>query len=301
MAHKTLISVLVTVLLLAGCSATGSKVAVPTFTEGSGRLRVAASFYPLYEFAAAVGGEKVEVVVLVPNGTEPHDWEPSPGHIRTLNAASVFLYNGADLEHWVKKVLRSVENKSLVSVETSKGFNLIAGDPHIWLDPTGVAHQVGQIRDAMAKADPANKPFYEANAAAYLSKLQALDGEFKQGLAGCKRKEFFTSHDAFGYLARRYGLKQHSISGLSPESEPKPRDLAKVVAEARANKIQVIFFETLVSDKVANVVAKEIGAKTLVLNPFEGLTEAEVKAGKDYLAIMRANLAGLKEALECGQ
>lgn len=317
-------------LLLATAAATGCSSVVgnaPAFEEGSAKLKVAASFYPMYEFARAVGGDRADIVNMVPVGTEPHDWEPTAKHMKTLNEAALFIYNGAGMEHWVEKTLGSVDNKSLVAVETSKGLTLLEGheehedddhghghghgseekdadeafDPHVWLNPLNVVRQVEAIRDAMVKADAANKATYEANAAKYIEQLQALDKEFEAGLTGCKHKEIFTSHAAFGYLVNRYGLEQHAIAGLSPEAEPKPQQMKEIVDEAREHNVQYIFFETLASDKVANVVAKEIGAKTLVLNPFEGLTADEVKAGKNYLSVMRENLANLKIALECGK
>lgn len=299
-------------VLVTGCG--GSRSTVPTFTEAS-KLKVATSFYPLYEFAKAVGGEKVDAINLVPPGTEPHDWEPTAGHIKALNSAQVFLYNGAGFEHWVEKTLKSLDTKSLAAVETSQGFELLEGahaeeddghghaeealDPHIWLDPLGAIHTVEAIRDAFVKADGANKAVYEANAAAHVAKLKALDAEFKTGLSQCQTREIFVSHAAFGYLTHRYGLEQHAIMGLVPDAEPKPKELKQIVDEAKEHGITYIFFETLVSDKVAKVVANEIGAQTLVLNPFEGLTDEEIKAGKDYLAVMRENLANLKIALEC--
>lgn len=303
-----------TLMLTAGCGALSGDA--PGFAAGSNKLKVATSFYPMYEFTQAVGGDKIDLVNLVPTGTEPHDWEPTAGHIKALGEAAVFIYNGAGMEHWLDKTLKSLDNKSLIAVEASHGFALMKGeehddhgddhaegemDPHVWLDPQGVIHQVEQIRDALIKADAANKATYEANAAAYIEKLKAFDQEFRAGLTGCAREEFFTSHAAFGYLAHRYDLEQHPIMGLSPEAEPQPKELAEIVAEAKEHEVKHIFFETLASDKVAKMVAQEIGAQTLVLNPFEGLTDEEVKAGKNYFSVMRENLANLKIALECGK
>lgn len=305
-------------LLVTGCGGAGATKA-PAFSGETGKLKVATSFYPLYEFATAVGGDKVEAVNLVPPGTEPHDWEPTAGHITTLNAAQVFLYNGAGFEHWVEKTMKSLDNKALLAVETSHGFDLLTAgedddhgasgddhghreegfDPHIWLDPKGVIHTVKAIKEAFIKADASNKATYEANAAAYIEKVKALDAEFTAGLKQCKTREFFTSHAAFGYLAHAYGLEQHAIMGLAPDAEPKPKELQAIVEEAKEHNVKYIFFETLVSDKVAKVVAGEIGAQTLVLNPFEGLTDEEITAGKNYLSVMRENLTNLKTALEC--
>lgn len=312
------LSVLILLALLAGCG--GRSISAPTFETDGTRVRVAASFFPVYEFARIVGGDRVDVVVMVPAGTEPHDWEPSPGHIKTLNRAQLFLYSGAGMETWVNKTLASLDNKALVVVETAHGLELLAGeadadghghgkqdehddeefDPHVWLDPTLVIHKVERIRDALSALDPDGKALYAQNAAAYVAQLKQLDQEFQAGLGSCKRQEFFTSHAAFGYLAHRYGLEQHALMGLSPEAEPRPRQLRALVEEAKEHDVAYIFFETLASDKVARVVAKEIGAQTLVLNPLEGLTDDEVRAGKTYLSVMRENLANLKVALECG-
>jgi len=325
---RWLAALALTLTLVGGCGGadgTGRGVAF----AGDGRLRVATSIYPIYEFARAVGGDRIDLVNLVPPGIEPHDWEPSVGDIRTLNAAQVFLYNGAGFEHWVDAVLASLDNRDLVAVEAGAGFTLRDGedgadhegdgehggdaghdgeaadhdhvhlDPHIWLDPQGAAHIVGQIRDALAAAEPEHAAEYRKNAESYLQDLAALDEEYTAGLAQCERRVFFTTHAAFGYLAHRYGLEQRAIMGLAPEAEPTPKALQAVVEEAREHDVKYIFFETLVSDKVARVVAEEIGAETLVLNPFEGLTPEQIAAGEDYLSVMRQNLTNLRLAMGC--
>jgi zinc transport system substrate-binding protein len=303
--------------LLAGCGGPASGSA-PRFEGGTGKVKVAASFYPIYEFVKAVGGDQVDAVLMVPAGTEPHDWEPTPKHMTALGEAQLFIYSGVGMETWVDKTLKSIDNKDLTVLEASRGLELIVAeeaghgaddghghapgelDPHVWLDPRNVVHQVEAIRDVLVTLDASNRAAYEANAAAYIGQVKALDAEMAAGLSQCKRREFFTTHAAFGYLAHRYDLEQHAIMGLTPDAEPKPKDLAAIVTEAKEQQVTYIFFETLVSDKVANMVAGEIGAKTLVLNPFEGLTDVEVQAGKSYLTVMRDNLANLKLAMECG-
>jgi len=308
---KVLALFLLGAVLLSGC---GVKTVAPTFSDTTGKLKVAASFYPMYEFTRMVGGDHVEVVTLTPVGVEPHDWSPSSGHLKTLNQAAVLIYNGIGMEPWVTKTLKSLDNKKIISVEASKGLELIKAeavddghghshkeemDPHLWLDPMRAAGQVRVIRDALSQADPANKAAFETNAAAYILQLEALDAEMKSGLTGCAKDEFFTTHFAFGYLAHRYGLEQHAMMGLAPDAEPKPKSMAKIIAEAKKHEIKYVFFETLVSDKVAKLLAKEIGAQTLVLNPLEGLTQEEVQSGKNYLSVMRENLTNLRLALEC--
>jgi len=315
------LAVLAVAVVLSGCAASQGEEPAG---EAGGRL-VVTSIYPMYEFTRAVAGDWAEVINLVPPGAEPHDWEPSPGDIRRLNQAAVFVYSGAGMEHWVEKTLASLDNPDLIVVEASRGVDLLAADepedgdgagagerpdaahdhgqwdPHVWLDPKAAAQQVEAIRDALIEADPEHQAEYEANAAQYISELEALDEELQRGLAICARREVFTTHAAFGYLARAYNLKQHAIMGLTPEAEPAPQEFAAVVAEARELGVKHIFFESLTSDEVARVVAGEIGAETLVLNPFEGLTEEEIAAGENYLSVMRSNLANLQKALECGK
>lgn len=296
---------LIVMVAAAGCSSQVAKA--PVFSK-SGKVKVATSFWPMYEFTQAVGGDKIDLVNMVPSGTEPHDWEPTSQHLKTLNEANLFVYNGVGMEQWVGKTLASLDNKQLVVVETAKGLDLMKGDeggqsgtdPHVWLDPQNAIRQVQAIRDGLIQVDPAHQDAYRQNAAAYVAQLQQLDQEYQQSLANCTQKRFFTSHAAFGYLARRYGLEQHAIMGLAPDAEPTAQDLARIVAQAKADHVKYIFFETLVSDKVSRMVAGEIGAKTLVLNPFEGLTDNDLKAGKNYLSVMRENLTNLKTALECG-
>jgi len=174
-------------------------------------------------------------------------------------------------------------------------------DPHIWLDPINAQTVVSNIADTLIKADPGNEATYRANSDKVRADLGTLDDQYKEGLKSCKRKEIITSHAAFAYLAKRYGLVQVPLTGLSPEAEPSPARLQEIVQFAKDHNVKYIFFETLVEPKVSEVVAKEVGAQTLVLNPIEGLTDAQVKAGADYMSIMRDNLANLKTALECGQ
>jgi zinc transport system substrate-binding protein len=276
---------------------------------------VVASFYPLYEFSKQVAGDRAEVVTLVPVGVEPHDWEPSPQDVVRMQKAKLFVYNGAGLEPWVEKLLRDAKAKGVVAVRTTERVALLTSeshghesaqkggahaiDPHVWLDPVRAQAQVEAIRAGLAKIDPANTATYASNAQAYRSKLAALDTAFASGLKQCARREIVTTHAAFSYMARRYGLTQISISGVEPDSEPSPADLAALVKQLKERKIRYVFFETLVSPKLADTLAREVGAKTLVLNPIEGLTKEEQAAGKSYVSVMEDNLRNLRTALDC--
>jgi len=170
-------------------------------------------------------------------------------------------------------------------------------DPHVWLSPALAIQQVRNIEQGLAEADPEHKDAYKANADAYVSKLEALDQEFKDGLKESKRKDFITQHAAFGYLAKEYGLTQVPIAGLSPDQEPSASQMAKIIEFAKENNVKTIFFETLVASNVAETIASEIGASTAVLNPIEGLTEEDISKQLDYIAIMRQNLQALQAAL----
>jgi zinc transport system substrate-binding protein len=164
------------------------------------------------------------------------------------------------------------------------------GDPHVWLDPTRyrlIVEAIGRKLDAKPAADR------------LVAGLQALDAEYRNGLARCARHEIVTSHEAFAYLAQRYGLRQIAITGLSPEVEPTPRALERVVALVRERHATTVFFETLVSPRIAETVARETGARTAPLNPIEGLTPSQAKRGEDYFSLMRANLGSLRRALGC--
>ncbi|ACT01712.1 metal ABC transporter substrate-binding protein [Paenibacillus sp. JDR-2] len=297
-------------LILAGCGNQAKET-----TSSDGKLKVVTTFYPMYEFSKQVAGDHADVVALIPSGSEPHDWEPSAKDMAAIKDADVFVYNGI-VEGWVDSALSSAANEQRVVVEASKGISLMEGeehehgeeeehsheeeshlDPHVWLDPVLAQQEVRAIQAALEQADPGNKEDYKKNADQYVAKLQELDLAFKDALTNAKHKEFVTQHAAFGYLAKQYGLTQIPISGLSPEQEPSPDEMAEVVEFAKEHQVQTIFFETLVDPKVAQVVADEIGAATDVLNPLEGLAAEDIKNNLDYIGIMTNNLEALKKAL----
>jgi zinc transport system substrate-binding protein len=273
---------------------------------------VVASFYPLYEFSRHVAGDRAEVSSMVPPGVEPHDWEPAPQDVARLEKAQVFVYNGAGFEPWADKLLGNLSGKGPMVAVATQGIELLPADlpghhhdhavrqdPHAWLDPLLAQQQVGNISAALAKADPENAEQYRANAQAFSDRLAALHESFQQGLAQCARRELVVAHASFSYVAKRYRLTQMPVMGLSPESEPSPAQLAQIVRFARRHKVRYIFFETLVSPKLAETLAREVGAQTLVLNPLEGLTKDEEAAGKGYIAIMEDNLRNIRTALDC--
>jgi zinc transport system substrate-binding protein len=264
-----------------------------------GKPLVVASFFPMYEFARQVAGDRAQVVSLVPTGVEPHDWEPAPQDMAQVRRARLFVYNGAGLEPWAEKVKGEVDGKTTAIVSASAGIPLVGGDPHVWLDPTLARSEVETIRATLARLDPAGAEIYAEQAKAFTAKLDALDERFAAGLRDCARRDVVVSHAAFGYLTRRYRLEQVPLMGLAPESEPSPAALAAIVRLARQRKVAAVFFEALVNRRLADTLAREVGARTLLLNPIEGLTREEAAAGKGYLDLMAANLASLREGLGC--
>lgn len=260
--------------------------------SNSNARTVVAAFYPLAFAAEQIGGAGVDVRNLTPPGVEPHDLELSGSDVRTLAEADLVLYFGEGFQPALEDAIDSTSASAvdlLAAVATRRGDEGGA-DPHVWLDPVAFAAVAERIGEELDRRTEARR---------LAARLEALDRELRAGLAECRRNELVTSHAAFGHLAGRYGLTQVAITGISPETEPTPRDLEAVVRQVRAAGATTVFFETLVSPRLAETVAREVGAETAVLDPLEGLTDTEVAAGADYFSVMRENLAALRKALGC--
>lgn len=255
---------------------------------GSGRAEVVAGFYPLAYVAEEIGGNAVEVVNLTPPGVEPHDLELSVRDVERIRAADLVLYLGDGFQPALEEAAEESQGRAFDLLKTQTALR--PGDPHVWLDPLRYADVVDGVGDTLGRPQAARD---------LVERLRALDAELERGLAACDRRELVTSHDAFGYLAERYGLEQVAITGISPEAEPSPRDLERVTRLAQERGVRTIFFEKLVSPEVAETVAREVGAKTAVLDPLEGLSDKDLAAGEDYFSVMRANLRALQEGLGC--
>ncbi len=278
-------------------------------SEDTNRMHVVVSFYPLAQIAQKVGGDAVEVVNLTPAGSEPHDFDPSPRDVASLQAAKVFIYNGAGLESWAPRVIPELQQKGVRVLEATQGLTLLGSaeqsedhanfDPHVWLDPVLMQSEVKTVASVFADADKVHAALYMENANLYVQELATLDGEFRAGLAQCKRHDIVTSHAAFAYLAKQYELTMLPIAGLSPEEEPSPARLGEIARFVKEHDVTDIFFETLVSPKLAETIAKETGAQTIAFNPLEGLSDEEIAQGKDYIRVQRENLQALRTALDC--
>lgn len=298
------IGVIIIVMAVSAAFAGSHQKAAP------GRIGIAASFYPLAEFARQVGGDRVEVSNLTPPGTEPHDFEPSPQDIVKIRQSQVFIYTGAGFEPWAERIAADLNDITVINA--SDGIALLPAlpeqsaqtpgdnqsDPHFYLDPVTDQAIVQTIADRLSQIDPANQSYYQENARRYNAELAALDSSYRAGLSDCQRQEIITSHAAFAYLAKRYGLIQVPIAGLSDE-DPSPARLGEIARIAQDGGIRYIFFEKLVSPRLSETIAAEVGAQTLVLNPAEGLTSEEQAAGKDFISLMEDNLSNLRLALEC--
>ncbi|WP_339790558.1 zinc ABC transporter substrate-binding protein [Paenibacillus sp. FSL R7-0313] len=320
---------ILTLLVLSACGQDNSNSA--KIVEG--KVNVVTTFYPVYAFTTAIGGEDANVINLLPTGVEPHDWTPKSQDIVNTSKAQLFLYNGAGLEGWVPNFLKSLNNDTQVkSVAVSEGVKLLTAegddghshgeehedehadehtdeatsedvadhhiDPHTWVSPKSAMIMAENIKNSLVEADPDHKAGYEQRYESLRTKLETLDQRFTDELATVPNKEIVVSHQAFGYLARDYGLTQHAIMGLSPDAEPTGQDIVKLAKLVKDEGIKYIFFEELVSDKLAKTLASEAGVETMVLNPVEGLTKEQATNGDDYFTLMEKNLQNLLIALK---
>jgi zinc transport system substrate-binding protein len=261
------------------------------------KLKVTTSFYPLYYLATEIGGPLIKVTNITPAGAEPHDYEITNQDIYNIKSSNLLILTG-NLETWAQKITANLVGSEVKVLEVGSVAS-DKNDPHFWLSPKEFALAADKITQSLLILDPTNKDTYLNNAQVLNKKLLGLDAKLKTELTTCQTRDLVTSHDAFGYLAREYGLRQLSIAGISTEEEPSLKKLAEVAQFARQNDIKYIFFESLLSPKLSETIAREVGAKTMVLNPLEGLTTSEISAGFDYISIMEDNLANLKIALQC--
>lgn len=271
------------------------------------KIKVVASIAPLADFARQVGGEKVEVTLLLPPGASPHTYEPPPRMSQEIAKARVFVKIGAGLEFWADKLV-SATAPGVVTVTCSEGVDLIriddhdhghdhkgtAGvDPHIWLDPLISVTIIGKIEKAFSKIDPQNSSYYKNNASAYIAKLSALDREIAERVKTFRTKEYVTFHPAWNYFSRRYGLRVVGVIEESPGKEPTPKHLGRLLQTIRGFKTKVIFAEPQFSTRTAEAIAREAGAQVLILDP-----EGGQKGRETYIDMMRYNISTMERAMK---
>jgi len=295
---RTTILAIVIVMPLSGYALWASEQNKETVQHVLGQNKILVSFYPIYKFTKAVGGDKVNVSVIIPSGVEPHDWEPTVQDIENIKKAKMVIINGAGLESWIPKLVAA--NPDITIINSSKNITLLQKDegksmtdPHIWLDPILVKIQIQNIADGLIKADPENTDYYQQNANQYKDKLDLLDHKIRTDLASCNKKDFLSFHDAFSYFSKEYGLHQNTIvGGLNPENEPTATKLEEMTQKAKTLGINVVFTEEAVNPQISKVIADEIHGKVLVLSPLE-----VTNINDDYIEKMQNNLSNLKDAL----
>ena len=297
----------------------------------NGKLQVVTTLFPLYDFAKRIGGDKAQVSLLLPPGVEPHSFEPRPEDIVRVNRAALFIYTNPLMEPWAAGIVAGVDQGKVRIVEGGKGIQLLpapgeagheedghkedghkedghdaahehehgAMDPHVWLDLDNARLIAGNILAAMVARDPANKGYYEQNAAGLVKDLAALDQRFRETLAACPKKVFLHGgHYAFGYLARHYGLKYVSASAVNADAEPTPTRLVELVQLMRRERLSYVYTEELLSPRVAETIARETGAKVLMLRAGHNVTRDELERGVTFIALMEENLKNLRTGLQ---
>lgn len=284
-------------LVMPSCTKKAEKVAEEK------KLMVVTSLFPLYDFAKNIGGQKADVTLLLPPGGEPHSFEPKPGDILKINRSDIFIYTGRAMEPWVEDILKGVDSHKLLIIDSSKGVALTGEkeDPHIWLDFSNAIKIVDTILKDFIIKDPANKEFYEKNAEEYKAKLNMLDTRFRDSLSNCKKDIFIHGgHFSFNYLAKRYNLKYLSAyRGFSPDTEPTPKNLIDLSKKLRQYDLKYIYYEELITPRVAEAVAKETGAILLRLHGAHNITKEEMDRGVNFLSLMEENLKNLTTGLQC--
>ena len=331
---KRILTIFIFVALLSGCTdqsmtnkiETSEKTSQGQQVSTSKKLEVITSFYPLYEIGTQIGGEKISVKNLVPAGVEPHDFEPTSRDLINLYNADLFLYNGAELEPWVERIMPDLEQHNVqvldqsallkeVSIENTMAIHgheeeamdkhpeqgTVAVDPHFWLDPELYILQTQAVGKKLIELDPAHTSYYEENTRKFVAKLSELHENYKINLKNCKNRTIVTSHAAFAYLAKRYDLEVLPISGISPGNEPSPKNMAEISKLVKEKHITTIFTETSVDPRITETIAKETGVKTLTLNPIESVSQKQIEGGRNYVKIMEENLQNLKNGLECNE
>jgi zinc transport system substrate-binding protein len=284
---------------------------------GAHKLKVVASLFPLYDFVRNVGKEKVDVELLLPPGVEPHSFEPKPADILHLNHADIFIYTNKYMEPWVEGVIKGMDSRKMLILNSSRGVLFTeerdneghhtkeeqghAGmDPHIWLDFGNAIMMVDTIRDGLIQKDPANQEYYQKNADQYKTVLQGLDTKFRQGLSSCKKRVFINGgHFAFGYLAGRYGLTYISAYGFSPDAEPTPGQLVKISRMLRQQGLKYLFYEELLTPRVAEMLALETGAQLLFLHGAHNISREEFAREVSFVELMEKNLENLETGMQC--
>lgn len=308
---KVIIASMLATGLFMGCS----KGIEEKSHQKKGDLDIVTTFYPVYEFTKQIVGQEGNVSLLVPAGSEPHDYEPSAKDMAHIQDADVFVYHDENMEMWVPKAQKSWKEGSPNVIQGTKNMILLPGDdshdhdhekeehhheldPHTWLAPSLAIKEVESIRDQLIQEYPEKKQAFNSNAQAYLTELKQLDKRYKDRLGQAKERTFVTQHAAFGYLALEYNLVQEPIAGLSPEKEPTAAKLAELKDFIEEHDISHIYFEENVNAKIAKTLADETKVALAVLNPLESLSQEKIDNGENYVSVMEDNLVSLEKTTQ---
>jgi len=279
----------------------------PIFQASSPKTKVLATFYPVYDYARNVAGDKADVSLLVPMTVDVHDFEPTPSSIQAVSTANVLIYSGAGLEPWIPQIVAAANNHGLIQVDSSQGIDLIqvppqfqkdnrAIDPHIWLDPVLAKKQIDNILQGLIKADPSDTSFFTSNANGYKVKLDYLNSEMVNATATVATKEFVPFHVAFGYFAKEYGLNQTAVFGPFEDS-PSAQDIQNIETVINNDHLCYVGFESLENTSVPDQIAAATHARPILMDPIEGLSVHDQTVGKTYLIKMQDDINNILTAL----
>jgi len=270
----------------------------------AGQIKVIVSIAPLADFVRQVGGDRVDVKLLLPPGASPHVFEPTPKAVKDVSVAAIFVKIGAGLEFWAEKIIQSSGNKKLIIVDSSSGIQLIkhhdeheahgsfGADPHIWLDPVIAISIVAKIEKALSEVDPQGAAVYGKNASAYKKNLSLLDRDIAGRVKNFRIKEYVTFHPAWNYFSRRYGLRVSGVIEEAPGKDPGPKHIIKIINDIKRTGSGIVFVEPQFNPKIGEVIAKEAGAKVLYLDPIGGQ-----KGRETYIEMMRYNINAIERAM----
>ncbi len=305
------------VILLFGCGKNQESIN----PIDQGKINILTTIFPLYDFAKQIGGEYVNVKSFIPAGVDPHHYEPSAKEMIELNNANLFIYNGAGYELWVDKAVQNLNQEETKVVNASLGLELLSGnhdhddehateeeeehdhehgdfDPHVWLDPMKAKQQAALILDALIELAPEHKAAFQSNYDRLATELDQLDADYKTAFAKVTKKKVVVAHQAFSYLAHRYGFEQIAVAGLSTSNEPSQKEILKLIDVLRENDLKYVAYDSIVESKVAQTVQREANAEAITLNTIENATKPQLAAGVTYVQFMKENLAVLKKILE---
>lgn len=322
MERKTVTTFLVGVALVSGIALLSGCATTNNSTANADAVQVAVSTSIIQEMVETIGGEPIEISVAPGVGISSHDYEPTAKDVATILESDLFVYNGAGLEAWSESVAEQIHDDeaetTVVELAETVEDHLLTSDgdehadehededdhdhdhgefdPHIWLDPLLYIEQVEAVRDALVEVGPEHRSTFEENATEYIERIESVHDAYTTGLANCTADSIIVSHNAYSYLANRYNFTIHPISGLSPDAEPSLQQLAELTDLAEEEGIGYVFYEELVSPKIAETLAAEIGAETLVLSPIEGI---QTDSDSHYITLMTQNLENLQTAMQC--